>query len=59
MTKKKFNACGNCKYLSECKTGQSRIINIDINASIYNDIGCFEHEQYFLLTQPRQISLFK
>ena len=58
MAKKIFMICGNCKYLSVCKTGKSRIIDIDVNSEVYNDIGCFGYEQYYFLTQPKQITLF-
>jgi len=46
MKSKVWIICGDCKYLQECKCGQARVKNVDINSKIYNDIGCFDYEQY-------------
>lgn len=54
MKNKKWIICGNCKYLNDCKCGQDRIQFVDINSEIYNDIGCFDYEQY---SNNRQLKL--
>jgi hypothetical protein len=55
---KKWITCGDCKHFANCKAGQARMQNIDINSKIYNEIGCFGFEQYFLQIDGRQIKLF-
>lgn len=58
MSKKNWNCCGECKYLSQCPSGQTRIENVDPNSDIYSDIGCYNYEQYYLLTRDKQLKLF-
>jgi len=54
MTKKQWIICGNCIYLDKCHAGKAKLINVDVNSSIYNDIGCYDHEQI----NPKQMKLF-
>jgi len=55
MKSRKWIICGDCKYLSVCKCGQLRLHNVDINSKIYNDIGCFDYDQYL---NDKQLKLF-
>ncbi|MDD3013965.1 MAG: hypothetical protein PHC34_09715 [Candidatus Gastranaerophilales bacterium] len=55
MKSKEWISCGDCKYLHECKCGQLRIQNVDADSKIYNDIGCFDYEQY---SNNKQLKLF-
>ncbi|EKE04341.1 MAG: hypothetical protein ACD_20C00086G0031 [uncultured bacterium] len=55
---KKWIICGECKYFYDCKAGQSRMQNVDINSKVYPEIGCYEHEQYLLQISDRQMKLF-
>ena len=58
MAKKQWIICGECEYFSKCKAGQLKMENISPDSKIYNDIGCFNFEQYYFLTQDRQLKLF-
>jgi len=58
MAKKQWIICGTCKYLSKCTAGNAKLINIDINSPVYNDIGCFDFQQYYDLINPKQMKLF-
>lgn len=57
MAKKWIN-CGNCENFNKCNSGQSRMVNVDYSQAIYNDIGCFNHEQYQKQIAPKQMNLF-
>jgi hypothetical protein len=54
MSKKQWIICGNCVYYYKCQAGQLKMIGIDANSPLYNDIGCYDHEQ----ASPKQIKLF-
>ena len=58
MAKKQWIICGECEYLSQCKAGQSKTQNITQDSKVYDDLGCYNFEQYYLLTQDRQLKLF-
>lgn len=55
---KKWIICGECQFFHDCKAGQARMKNVDINSKVYNEIGCYEHEQYIIQTQDKQLKLF-
>ena len=54
---KKWVKCGECEHFSKCNAGQARMQNVDINSKIYNEIGCYAHEQYLLQTTGKQLKL--
>ena len=54
MSKKQWIICGNCIYLEKCQAGKTKIVDIDVNSPIYNEIGCYDHEQI----NPKQQKLF-
>ncbi len=55
---KKWIICGECEHFNLCKSGQSRMHNVESNSAVYSDIGCFNHEQYIKQTQSAQLKLF-
>ncbi len=52
--KKQWITCGSCQFLTKCKAGKAKLINVDTNSPVYNEIGCFDYEQ----ASPKQIKLF-
>ena len=54
MTKKQWIVCGTCQHLEKCSAGKAKLINVEYNSAVYNDIGCFDYKQ----VSPKQIKLF-
>jgi len=55
LPRKKWFICGECEFFTECVAGQNKMQNIYVDSKVYAEIGCFEHEQYYL---SRQLKIF-
>lgn len=58
MTKKTWIACFSCKFIDKCLSGKSRIVNVQSDSPVFEDIGCFGHEQYKNQIEPKQLKIF-
>lgn len=53
MAKREWIICGNCIYFDKCPSGKAKLINVDKNSAVYNEIGCYDYEQ----VSPKQMKL--
>lgn len=58
MPARKWIICGECIYYNECKAGNNRMKGVSPDSTVYNEIGCYNHEQYRQQKDGRQLKLF-
>lgn len=58
MSKKVWSACLNCDFYPKCLYGKDRTVGINKDNPIWQDIGCFDAEQYRKQIEDKQLKLF-
>lgn len=55
---KNWITCVSCEHADNCISGSARIKNLEPNAPILKDIGCYHYEIYSNQINDKQLKLF-